>query len=198
MRKKIADFSQIEKVVIHTSHHTHSVIGTGAADPQKFDPDASRETLDHSIMYIFAVALQDGRWHHIDSYTKERASRPNTIRLWRSIETREDAEWTRRYHETNPAAKAFGGRVEILFKDGSRIEDELAVANAHPLGARPFKRADYIRKFQTLTEGIISVRESQRFLDAAQQLSDLPATELWRLNVELPEGKLTKGRPGIF
>ncbi len=120
MRKKIADFSQIEKVVIHTSHHTHSVIGTGAADPQKFDPNASRETLDHSIMYIFAVALQDGRWHHVDSYTKERAGRPDTIRLWRSIETREDAEWTRRYHETDPSAKAFGGRVEILFKDESR------------------------------------------------------------------------------
>jgi 2-methylcitrate dehydratase len=198
MRKRIADFSQIDKVLIHTSHHTHSVIGTGAADPQKFDPNASRETLDHSIMYIFAVALQDGRWHHIDSYTRERASRPDTIRLWRSIETREDAEWTRRYHETNPAAKAFGGRVEILFKDGSRIEDELAFANAHPLGAKPFKRLDYIHKFQTLTEGIISPRESQRFLDAVQQLSDLLATDLWRLNVELPEKMLARGRPGIF
>jgi 2-methylcitrate dehydratase len=198
MRKQIADFALIDKVLIHTSHHTHSVIGTGAADPQKFDPNASRETLDHSIMYIFAVALQDGRWHHIDSYTRERASRPDTIRLWHSIETREDAEWTRRYHETNPAAKAFGGRAEILFKDGSRIEDHLAVANAHPLGARPFRRADYIHKFQTLTEGIISPQESQRFLDVVQQLSDLPATDLCHLNVELPEEKLAKGRPGIF
>jgi len=198
MRKQIADFSRIEKVLIHTSHHTHSVIGTGAADPQKFDPNASRETLDHSAMYIFAVALQDGRWHHIDSYTRERASRPDTVRLWRSIETREDAEWTRRYHETNPAAKAFGGRVEILFKDGSRMEDELAVANAHPLGARPFRRADYVHKFQTLTEGILSPQESQRFLDVVQQISELPDTDLWRLNVELPENKLAKGRPGIF
>ena len=74
MRPQVADFAQIEKVLIHTSHHTHNVIGTGAGDPQKFDPNASRETLDHSIMYIFAVALQDGRWHHVDSYTKERAS----------------------------------------------------------------------------------------------------------------------------
>lgn len=57
MRTKIADTSQIEKILIHTSHHTHKVIGTGSNDPQKFDPNASRETLDHSIMYIFAVAL---------------------------------------------------------------------------------------------------------------------------------------------
>ena len=30
------------------------------------------ETLDHSIMYIFAVALEDGSWHHIKSYTPQR------------------------------------------------------------------------------------------------------------------------------
>jgi 2-methylcitrate dehydratase len=198
MRKKIADLSQIEKVVIHTSHHTHSVIGTGAHDPQKFDPKASRETLDHSIMYIFAVALQDGRWHHIDSYTLERASRPDTIRLWRSIETREDDQWTRRYHAIDPAEKAYGARVEILLMDGSRIEDQLAVANAHTLGAKPFGRADYIRKFQILTEQIISFQESQRFLDTAQRLSELSATDLHELNIELQGETLAKGRPGIF
>ena len=38
------------------------------------DPKASRETLDHSIMYILAVALEDGRWHHINSYTPKRAN----------------------------------------------------------------------------------------------------------------------------
>jgi 2-methylcitrate dehydratase len=198
MRKKIADLSQVEKVIIHTSYHTHTVIGTGANDPQKFDPKASRETLDHSIMYIFAVALQDGRWHHVESYTPERASRPDTIRLWHSIETREDEEWTRRYHATEPAEKAFGARIEILLKDGLRIEDQLAIANAHTLGTKPFGRADYIRKFQILTEGIISSQESRRFLDAAQRLSDFQAPDLRQLNVELPGETLAKGRPGIF
>src|SRR5712671_5274801 len=198
MRKKISDLSQIEKVIIHTSHHTHNVIGTGANDPQKFDPKASRETLDHSIMYIFAVALQDGRWHHIESYTAERASRPDTVRLWRSVETREYEKWTRRYHATDPAERAFGGRVEILLKHGTRIEDQLAVANAHPLGAKPFGRADYIRKFQILTERIISSQESERFLNAAQRLPDLQAPDLHQLNIELPGESLAKGRSGIF
>lgn len=198
MRKKIDDLSSVNKVVIHTSHHTHTVIGTGSDDPQKFDPSASRETLDHSVMYIFAVALQDGRWHHVDSYTPERASRPDTVRLWRSIETREDPEWTRRYHSTDPAKKAFGARVEILFEDGSRFEDQLAVADAHPLGANPFSRPDYIRKFMTLTDGIISSEESRRFLDAVQQLPELLAEDLYQLNIVLPEKALTNGPPGIF
>jgi 2-methylcitrate dehydratase len=198
MRKKIPDLERIERVIIHTSHHTHFVIGTGANDPQKRDPAASRETLDHSIMYIFAVALQDGRWHHVDSYAPRRAARPDTVRLWHKIETREDPAWTRRYHATDPNEIAFGGRVEIIMQDGSRIDDELAVANAHPHGARPFQRDDYIRKFQEMTDGILSAREANRFLEAAQDLPRLPAGELDALNVALPSGKLAEGKPGIF
>src|SRR5690554_4227673 len=94
----VGDTATVESIVIHTSHHTHYVIGTGANDPQKLDPQASRETLDHSIMYIFAVALQDGRWHHVDSYAPERTARPDTVRLWHKVRTVEDATWTERYH----------------------------------------------------------------------------------------------------
>jgi len=198
MRDQITDFDQIKKIVIHTSHHTHYVIGTGANDPQKMDPKASRETLDHSIMYIFAVALQDGTWHHVDSYTPKRAGRADTVRLWHKIETQEDPEWTRRYHATDPNELSFGGRVEIIMNDGSSIVDEMAVANAHSNGARPFARPDYIRKFQTLTDGLITVRESNRFLEAVQDLAKLPAGDLHRLNVALPAGTLAVGKPGIL
>ena len=79
-----------------------------------------------------------------------------------------------------------------------RIEDELAVANAHPLGARPFGREDYIRKFRTLTDGIISPREATRFLEVAQGLPSLSAEELHLLNIALPAGALARGKPGIF
>lgn len=198
MRAKIADHSQIEKVIIHTSHHTHRVIGTGANDPQKMDPQASRETLDHSIMYIFAVALEDGRWHHVQSYTPERAGRPSTVRLWRSIETREDKEWTRWYHSSDPSEKAFGGRVEMLLRNGARITDEIRVADAHPLGAKPFARIDYQRKFESLTGGILSAQESRRFLDVVQNLPALRSGELRGLNLAVPAETLVRGGAGLF
>ena len=38
LNKKINNISNIKKIEIHTSHHTHNVIGTGANDPQKMDP----------------------------------------------------------------------------------------------------------------------------------------------------------------
>jgi 2-methylcitrate dehydratase len=198
MRTKINDLSQVEKIIIHTSHHTHNVIGTGSNDPQKMDPQASRETLDHSIMYIFAVALEDGRWHHVDSYAPERAGRPSTVRLWRSIETREDPEWTRRYHSSDPAEKAFGGRVEIFLRSDSRITDEIRVANAHPLGAKPFARIDYQRKFESLTNDILNPQESRRFLDTVKNLSALRTGELHNLNAAVPTEKLVRGKPGLF
>ncbi len=31
MREKITDVEQIDRIVIHTSHHTHAVIGTALA-----------------------------------------------------------------------------------------------------------------------------------------------------------------------
>lgn len=195
------DWDQIEKITLHTSHHTHYVIGTGANDPQKMDPSASRETLDHSIMYILAVALQDQAWHHVDSYTPERANREDTVRLWHKIETVEESDWTERYHSADPNVKAFGGRIVIELKNGDEIVDELAVANAHSLGARPFGRTEYIRKFKTLTHGIITEEEQERFLALVQRLPELTAEEVSQLNVTLPIGQLEnaeRDHMGIF
>ncbi len=193
------DWDRVGEIVLHTSHHTHEVIGTGAGDPQKSDPDASRETLDHSILYILAVALQDGAWHHERSYARERAGRPDTVRLWRKIRTVEDPDWTRRYHSADPAEKAFGGRLEVTLADGGTIAEEQAVADAHPLGARPFSRADTIEKFRSLAEPLVSLSEQDRFLEAAQALPSLGANALDRLNVAVPAAALRTNRArGLF
>jgi 2-methylcitrate dehydratase len=189
-RPELADPATVKSIVIHTSHHTHHVIGSGAKDPQKYDPTASRETLDHSIPYIFTVALQDGAWHHVDSYAPQRAARPNTVALWGVVTTEEDPEWTRRYHSTDPADKAFGGRVEILTTDGETIVEEIAVADAHPLGARPFARQQYVAKFRTLADGVLEPAEIERFLDVAQRLPDLKGDELGGLSVVARPGLL--------
>jgi hypothetical protein len=46
LNPRITDTAEIERIVIHASHHTHHLIGSGSRDPQKYDPAASRETLD--------------------------------------------------------------------------------------------------------------------------------------------------------
>ncbi|MEV8146415.1 MmgE/PrpD family protein [Specibacter sp. NPDC078709] len=194
------DPANVASVLIKTSHHTHYVIGSGANDPQKYDPTASRETLDHSIPYIFTVALQDGAWHHVDSYSPERAGRPDTVELWHKVTTEEDAEWTRRYHSLDIAEKAFGGTVVITLTDGTVIEDSIAVADAHPLGARPFAREQYINKFRTLATGLVTEEEIDRFIAAAENLPNLAAGELDQLNITAAPGvvDLAAAPKGLF
>ena len=198
-KKKINNLNQIKKIDIYTSHHTHYVIGTGANDPQKMDPNASRETLDHSIMYIFAVALEDGTWHHVKSYTKARAKRKSTIKIWKSIKTYEDKKWTKKYHDPNPRKKSFGAKVVITLKNNKKVVEEQGVADAHPYGARPFKRKNYIKKFLTLTENILSKKESNKFLKTVQNLKKLKPGQLSGLNIEVKRSKLKRNlKKGIF
>src|SRR5262249_31576098 len=197
----VPDFAQVEEVVVRTSHHTHAVIGTGANDPQKFDPAASRETLDHSLMYILAVALEDRVWHHEVSYTRERASRPSTVALWRKIRTVEDAQWNTRYLAADPRERAFGGRVEIRLADGRTLAGEKAVADAHPNGRAPWAWPDYVGKFAALTGAAVGQAEADRFLTLVRRLPDVPPDALLGLTPVLPAGSVVPAEPmdpGIF
>ena len=85
--------------------------------------------------------------------------------------------------------------------DGTCITDELAVANAHSAGARPFSRDDYVQKFNILTEGVIDPVEGRRFLDLVQRLPDLSHDEVGAINIEIAHSELAcneTDRRGIF
>lgn len=114
--------------------------------------------------------------------------------------TEEDAEWTRRYHSLDIAEKAFGGTVVITLNDGTVIEDSIAVADAHPLGARPFAREQYINKFRTLATGLVEDAEIDRFIEAAENLPNLAAGELDQLNITAAPGviDLAAAPKGLF
>jgi 2-methylcitrate dehydratase len=192
----VADPDHVESIVIHTSHHTHFVIGSGSGDPQKFDPQASRETLDHSLPYIFSVALQDGSWHHVDSYARSRATRGDTVALWHEVSTQEDPEWTQRYHEDGDG-QSYGGRVVVTLRGGEQVVDQIDVADAHPRWARPFGRDQYLEKFRVLAEPALGLHECDRFLDLALRLPELKPAEVRSLTMVATS--LTRSdRPGIF
>ncbi|MEU6565302.1 MmgE/PrpD family protein, partial [Nocardia nova] len=81
------------------------------------------------------------------------------------------------------------------------IVDELAVADAHPLGARPFARDQYVAKFRTLAEGVIEPAEQDRFLEVVQRIPELPAEELDQLNFTVSDEVLArapKSPKGLF
>ena len=82
-------------------------------------------------------------------------------------------------------------------RSGEVIVDELAVADAHPAGARPFQREDYVAKFTELAEGVIDRREQQRFLDVVSCLSHLKRGSLGMLN-PLVDSSILDGAPSTY
>ena len=122
-------------------------------------------------MYIFAVALQDGRWHHVDSYAPRRAGRADTVRLWHKIETtrgsgvdaplsldRSERAGVRRTRRDLDA-----GRQPDRRRDGGRQR-----ASARREAVRPRRLHPQVPE---LTDGVISTREANRFLEAAQDVA---------------------------
>jgi len=187
MRSQVNDkggIQDIQKILLKTSHHTHNVIGTGANDPEKVDLHSPRGTLDHSIMFAIARSLESGEWHHERSYLNVR-NNLQLAELIKKIETAFDQVWEDRYHSTDPKEQAFGGGMEIYFKDGSVISGEKAVANAHVYGNNPWGRSQYVGKFIDLTADKVSIEETERFIHNVERLEKLTGPELAGLNVKM-------------
>ena len=83
------------------------------------------------------------------SYTKNRSNKKSTIKLWKSIKTHEDKKWTKKYHNPDPKKKDFWGKSNCNDEQWKKITESLERADAHPHGARPFKRINYVNKFLT-------------------------------------------------
>ena len=89
--------------------------------------------------------------------------------------------------------------VKYTLNNGEKIIEQLDRADAHPYGTRPFKRQNYINKFLTLTDGILDKKESTRFLKVVQNLKNLKAGELNRLNIQVKRSQIKKNeKKGIF
>ena len=87
----------------------------------------------------------------------------------------------------------------VTIKNGKKISEQLERADAHPYGARPFKRKDYINKFKILTKNIIFRKESLKFIKIVENLRKLKNGQLGKLNIEVNKKYLKKNnKKGIF
>ena len=120
----------------------------------------------------------------------------DTVALWQKVSTREDPEWTRRYH-VEGEGQSYGGRVVVTLSDGAQVVDEIAVADAHPQGARPFGRDQYLEKFATLAEPALGHDGCCRFLDLALRLPELEPAEVRQLTI-VATSLAGSDQPGLF
>ena len=189
------DLSKVKEILVTGSKPMDVVVGS--TDALKYDPDAPRGTIDHSLPYMLAVALEDGTWDFERSYSPERIHRPETIELWRKIRTTSDPKWTKAYSAPDPAKRKFGGEVTITMDDGTRTHYSKDNANAYILPV-PWARSDYIDKFMTVADRYLDDGESARFLDQVQKLPHLGADELRGLFPVVKQGVVPDGGNGLF
>jgi 2-methylcitrate dehydratase len=158
---------QIESIKIETYWQAYHEI---AMHPSKWDP-TTRETADHSLPYLLALALVDG---HIDtrtSFTPERISDPALRPVMRKISVTEDEEFTAGFR---PPGKGISGapraRLIVTSTDGEQFTEIAGFHRGHFMN--PMTRADIDAKFDSASAGQLSDGLRDRIRDAWWSVGD--------------------------
>ena len=163
---------RIEHIAIETFRVAYEII---AKDPEKWRP-ATRETADHSLPYITAVALLDGTVTQ-RSFDADRLAHP-TIREWlgRRMSLEEKADLSAGYPEGIP------NRIIVRTTDGRTIERTVAYPRGH--ARNPMTDDEVVAKFMGNVEGRLSARDAEALVAAVWAIdtsTDLAAfTSLWK------------------
>ncbi|MDE2838342.1 MAG: hypothetical protein OXL97_12690 [Chloroflexota bacterium] len=137
---------------------------TSSADREKWHVH-DRETADHSIPYLVAVALLDGEVT-ARQFTEERIADPAVHQIIERVEVAEDPAMTALFPQAQAARieAAAGGETYV-------VEIENAKGNA----ANPLSDEEVEAKFRSLTEGAISVEQADSLLSQLWALEDEPS-----------------------
>jgi 2-methylcitrate dehydratase len=133
-------------------------------DPAKWDP-RNRETADHSLPYLVAVALTDGVVN-AQSCSPERMADASLRGLLGRIQVIERPEYTARF------PGEFNVELTVALRDGSRIVRHAAVPHGHP--SDPATDAELDAKFDHMTAArpVAERRSCERIRRAARDLAD--------------------------
>lgn len=172
----------VEAIDVSTYYVAWDLIGGGQGDhDEKWDPKR-RETADHSLPYVIAVALTDGRVNKA-SFAPDRVSDPALRPLMARVTVAEDPEITRTW--TQKPAYEFA----VSLRDGRTLR----IRVDHPRGHfnRPLSAQDFDEKFLANATAALdhdTARELLAILRGIDELEDLSAlTEVLR-SVGSPEG----------
>lgn len=147
------DLDQVREVVLHTSRFLRHESGS---EPAKWAP-TTRETADHSLPYVVAVALLDGGVT-LASYTDEKLSSSTVRKLMQKItvvvDDKIEAEW--------PGTIQI--RATVTLADGTSRE----VHARDPKGTHrnPMKREDIKIKFRQLVTPVLGQKTDAVFDNA--------------------------------
>ena len=137
-----------------------SATSTPSSEPEKWNPK-TRETADHSIPYLVAVALQYGAVTSA-SFTDQRIQDPALRTLIGKMAIHEDEEFTRRY------PGEYNCRIEITSCTGKGFAAQTSYPKGHRLN--PLNDAEVESKFRSLASSEIGEPQCDRMLEIVWSL----------------------------
>jgi 2-methylcitrate dehydratase len=160
LRSKVG-VDEIEAVDVRIYAMAHSEI---ASEPAKWDP-RTRETADHSLPYMLAVALTDGRIGPA-SFEPKRYLDPALRPLMNRIRVVADDEFTRRFPGELPS------EVSVLTRSGQRLVERAVYPKGH--ARNPMTDADVVAKFRDLSADVLPPARVDTALAELWRLPDCP------------------------
>ena len=147
----------IDEVEVKTFTVSYRII---VEDPEKWDPK-TRETADHSLPYIVAAALLDGRvW--LETFKPERYLSQDVRRVMKRMRISVDPEYDRIYPEGIP------NRIIVKLRDGRRLEEESVYPPGHY--KNPLDRRGVEEKYYKLLGKLLPEARLKSFLYRAWNL----------------------------
>lgn len=163
--------------------------GGGQGDrEEKWNP-STRESADHSLPYVLAVALLDGEVTPA-SFGDERRDDPALRALMQRITVREDPALTREHAGEIPN---WPSSVDVMLKGGQRLERRVRWPKGHP--RNPLSDVELEAKFRRLAQGALPPVDVQRLLDTLWSLDGLD--DIGALTGQFGSARCADGGPGL-
>jgi 2-methylcitrate dehydratase len=145
LRKQVPKIADIQSVKIESHDASVDIIGTGA---ERWKP-TSRETADHSLPYLVAVALADGKVT-AKQFDRERFTDPVLLEFLSRVSVSRNDELSRAY------PGEVGNIITLKLRDGRTITQRVDV----PLGnaRKPLSDAQVEEKFHIQADPMLAPR----------------------------------------
>ncbi|HEX9429290.1 MAG TPA: MmgE/PrpD family protein, partial [Candidatus Bathyarchaeia archaeon] len=151
-RKEIEDLNDIVSVEIASHEAGFTILGK---DPEKWAP-TTKETADHSLPYIVAMALLEGKIDN-SSYAPRKFKDPTILDFLKKVTVVEDKDLTAVYPE------AVANRVTLKLSSGKIVSKQVNYHKGHPKDPMSDEKVE--KKFRTLTKRQLNENQAKRALE---------------------------------
>jgi 2-methylcitrate dehydratase len=176
LRKEIPDPARIKSVMIESHDASVDIIGS---EPEKWKPN-TRETADHSLPYITAIALIDGEVTN-KQFEPERFADRQVWKFLESVKVKRNAELSAMYPD------AVANIVHVDLDDGRRLTKRVD----YPLGhaKNRLKDSEVEGKFFGLVSPALSEKRARAIVDLVWKLDEAKNVDELMEAVQMPKSE---------